>query len=116
VIYVQEQNEAAGAIDPIRQIISEGKLIRIIPKYKGGKLVTKEYVARGPVAAISTTTRNRLKIDDETRHISIWVDESSEQTRQIAKSYTADNKGLSRKERRTWHMVQRLLEEKAGLR
>jgi hypothetical protein len=30
VLYLQEQNEAAGTIDPIRQLISEGKLVRIV--------------------------------------------------------------------------------------
>lgn len=114
VVYVQEQNEAAGTIDPIRLLISEGKLIRIAPGYADGRRVTKKHVAYGPVAAISTTTKNRLKIDDETRHISIWVDESSEQTRRIAKSYTEQRERLSRNELRTWHMVHRLLERRVG--
>ncbi len=114
VVYVQEQNEAAGTIDPIRQLISEGKTVRIVPRHKNKELVTRELVARGPIAAISTTTRNRLKIDDETRHISIWVDESSRQTRQIAKAYTQQGQPLSSKELRAWHMVHRLLEKKVG--
>src|SRR5207244_4142240 len=116
VVYVQERNEAAGTIDPIRLLISEGKLIRIVPRYANGKLVTKKHVARGPVAAISTTTKNRLAIDDETRHISIWVDESSEQTRQIVKSYTKKNAHLRREELRTWQMVHRLLKKSVGTR
>lgn len=114
VIYVQEQNEAAGTIDPIRLLISEGKLVRIVSGFENGKRITKKHVARGPVAAIATTTKNRLQIDDETRHISIWVDESPEQTREIAKSYTQQGRPLSRKERRAWHMVQRLLKKKIG--
>jgi hypothetical protein len=71
-------------------------------------------VARGPVAAISTTTKNHLQIDDETRHISIWVDESKDQTRQIVKAYTKKKARLSHRELRTWHMVHRLLEERVG--
>ena len=115
VVYVQEQNEAAGTMDPIRLLISERKLIRIVTGYENGKRVTKKYVAHGPVAAISTTTKNRLQIDDETRHISIWVDESSEQTRRVTKSYTQRER-LSRKELRTWHMVHRLLERRVGVK
>jgi hypothetical protein len=114
VVYVQERNEAAGTVHPIRLLISENKLIRIVPGYEHGKRVLKKHVARGPVAAISTTTKNRLEIDDETRHISIWVDESSEQTYQIVKSYGKNNASLSRKELRTWHMVHRLLEKRVG--
>jgi hypothetical protein len=45
-------------------------------------------VATAPVAAISTMTKDRLKKDDETRHISIRIDESKEQTRKIVKAYT----------------------------
>ena len=37
VVYVQEQNEAAGTIDPIRLLISEGKLVRIVTRFEGGK-------------------------------------------------------------------------------
>jgi len=113
VVYVQEQNDAAGTIDPIRLLISEGKLIRRVTEFENGRRVNKKYVARGPVAAISTTTKNFLKIDDETRHISIWVDESPRQTLQILKSYTKAV-GLSHKELRTWRMVHRLLEKKVG--
>src|ERR1700730_3252427 len=69
VVYVQEQNEAAGTIHPMRLLISEGKLTRIVTSFEGGKRVTKSYVVRGPVAAISTTTKNRLEIDNETRHV-----------------------------------------------
>ena len=68
----------------------------------------------GLSSRLSTTTKNRLQIDDETRHISIWVDESSEQPRQIVKSYAKKQETLSRKERRTWHMVHCLLEKRVG--
>jgi hypothetical protein len=92
VVYLQERNDAAGNVHPIRLLISEGKLTRIVAGFKNGKRVTKKYVARGPVAAISTTTKNRLEIDDETRHISIWVDESKEQTRKIVRSYISERR------------------------
>jgi hypothetical protein len=116
VVYLQERNEAAGTIDPIRTLISEGKLIRIVPGFRNGKRVTKKYVARGPVAAISTTTKNHLLIDDETRHISCWCNESREQTREIVKSYVTKHETLSRREQRTWHMVHRLLKKRVGTR
>jgi len=114
VLYVQERNEAAGTLEEIRTLISEGKLIRIVSAFENGKRVTKKYVTDGPVSAISTTTKNTLQIDDETRHVSIWVDESNEQTRRIVKSYARQKERLSRKERRTWHMVHRLLEKRVG--
>ena len=114
VVYLQERNQAAGTIDPIRLLISEGKLVRIVPKFRGGRMVTTKVVARGPVAAISTTTKNRLKIDDETRHISIWIDETSGQTRKIVSSYTSHKELLSRRELRAWCEVHRQLETRLG--
>jgi len=113
VLYLQEQNDAAGAIDPIRNFISEGKLIRRVAEFENRKRVAKEHIAYGPIAAISTTTKNRLKIDDETRHISIWVDESPQQTLQIVQSYTK-SKHLNQKELKTWHEVHRELEKVVG--
>jgi hypothetical protein len=114
IIFVQEQNERAGTMDPIRLLISENKLVRIVAGFENGRRVTKKYVARGPVAAISTTTKNRLKIDDETRHVSIWVDESPKQTRNIVKMYTKRGDGLSCEELTVWRAVQLLLEKKTG--
>jgi hypothetical protein len=114
VVYLQERNDAAGTVHPIRLLISEGKLIRIVTGFENGKRVTKKYVARGPVAAISTTTKNRLEIDDETRHISIWVDESKDQTREIVRSYGGENKHLGRKELETFRMVHRILAKRIG--
>jgi hypothetical protein len=114
VVYLQERNEAVGAMDPLRLLISEGKLVRIVPKYQGGKLVTKKRTTRGPVAAISTTTKNRLKIDDETRHISIWVDESEKQTGKILDSQFSNGGRLRRKELEAWRMVHRILRKMIG--
>lgn len=114
IVYLQERNEAVGAMDPMRLLISEGKLVRIVPRYKGKKLVTNKRTTHGPVAAISTTTKNRLKIDDETRHISVWVDESEEQTRKILTSQFSDAGVLSRKELEIWRMVHRILRQMIG--
>jgi hypothetical protein len=113
-VYVPERNEAAGRMETLRLLISEGQVVRIVTKWIEGKLLTKKYVTRGPVAAISTSTKNRLEIDDETRHVSIWVDESSDQTRDIVRSYTEHKEHLSRKELRVWRTVHRLLEGLVG--
>ena len=114
VVYLQERNEIAGAIDPLRLLISEGEVVRFVPGFKNGKRVVTKHVARGPIAAISTSTKN-LKIDDETRHISIWIDESPRQTRDILRSYVEDRKRLSREDIEAWRRLHRLLAEKVGI-
>ena len=90
VVLVQERNKASGPVESVRTLISEGKLIRLVPTKVNGEWVTKKYVFNGPIASISTTTKDRLEIDDETRHISLWVDESAEQTNRIVHSYGYD--------------------------
>ena len=114
VLLIDERNAATGQTESVRILISEGRVTRQITAREHGQLVTKDYLARGPVAAISTTTKNRIQIDDETRHVSIWVDESREQTRAIVCSYT-ESRSLSADELRTWRMVHRLLEGRIGI-
>jgi hypothetical protein len=95
-------------------LISESKLIRTVTGWVDGALATKKYVARGPVAAISTTTKSGLQIDDETRHVSIFVNESPEQTRRIVRAYPKGSQRLPEEELDVWHMVQRVLERRAA--
>lgn len=114
VVYLQERNEAIGNVHPLRLLISEDKIIRRVTRWKHGKLVTKKYVAYGPVASISTGT-TQLKVDDRTRHISISPTDTPEQTRRIVKSYRQQTTGLSHRELKTWHVVQRLLEKRGNI-
>jgi hypothetical protein len=117
VVYIQERsNESGGTVHPMRLLISEQKLVRLITQWVDGKRVTKKYVANGPVAAISTTTKAGLEIDDETRHVSIFVDESPEQTRRIVRAYARQDRTLSEAELQTWQMVHRVIEERADLK
>jgi hypothetical protein len=113
IVYLQERNDSAGAIHPVRLLISEGRLVRIVTAREGKNLVTKRFVAEGPIASISTTTRNRLEIDDETRHISIWVDESAEQTRRVMQAYLSSEGPLLDREIAVWHEAHRLIAERA---
>src|SRR6266566_2607066 len=61
IIYLQERNQAAGAIHPSRLFISEGKLIHTVSERSGRGFSAAEHVAYGPVAFISTTTKTRSK-------------------------------------------------------
>ena len=55
-------------------------------------------ITKGPVAAISTTTRDKVEVDDETRHLSIWADKSPEQTTRIMEAALEEQPGLSEEE------------------
>jgi hypothetical protein len=114
VVYLQERNDSAGAIHPVRLLISEGCLVRIVTVREGKNLVTKRFVAEGPIASVSTTTKNRLEIDDETRHVSVWVDESAEQTRRVMQAYLSPEGPLLDREIGVWHEAHRLIAERAS--
>lgn len=91
--------------------MSEGKLVHWYTSSKRGNRETRDEVTGGPVACISTTTENRLKIDDESRHLSLWLDESEDQTRRIAAAYAAERpERIAPKQMLAWIAVQKLLE------
>ena len=116
VIYLQEHSDKSRAAHPGRLLLSEGKLIHWVVTPGHGGMGTQRQVTAGPVACISTTTADRLAIDDESRHISIWIDESRKQTRQIAEDYDSEEVRLDVESLRVWKQVQRLLEERANYR
>ncbi len=113
VIYDQERDDAGRAARPMRLLISEDKLVKMVTEWVGGQRQARRYVARGPVASISTTNRNNIQVDDLNRHLSIFMDTSPEQTREIMRQYTKPTSRLTREELRTWRTVQELLKEKA---
>jgi len=113
VIYIQEESEAANTAHPTRLLISENKLVRLVTTKTGPEFRTKRYETKGPIACVSTTTQDRLAIDDETRHISIWVDESEEQTKKIIAGSLDAQHDLSEEELGTWREVQNMLAEQA---
>jgi hypothetical protein len=116
IVYVKERNDSAGPVNPTRLLISEKQLVHWVTVKKGGHFVREKRVTKGPIASISTTTQDRVQVDDETRHVSIWLDETPEQTTRIMHAALAKGAGLSAKERKVWHEVQRLLAKKAAVR
>src|SRR6266852_4018003 len=45
IVYLQERNDAAGTVEPIRLLISEGQLKRTVTVRKDGQLTTEVFVA-----------------------------------------------------------------------
>ena len=116
IIYLQEENTAAGNVHPARLLISENKLIRQVTARRGGQWITEQQITEGPVACISTTTKDRLEVDDESRHISLWVNESQGQTRQILRSIIDGNEGLRLDELCVLRGMQTFFRERANSR
>ena len=68
----------------LRQLMSEGRLdYPVVMKQDDGPPITVPVQKEGPVAFLVTTTRNQLNFENETRVISIEVDESEAQTKRV---------------------------------
>lgn len=115
-VYVKERNETAGPVHPTRLLISERELVHIVTVKKHGRFVSERRVTKGPIASISTTTQDRVEMDDETRHISVWLDETPKQTAKIMAAAIDQQDGLEAPEMKVWHEVQRLIKKRAALR
>jgi hypothetical protein len=68
----------------VRTLLSEGQLIYdVTERGDDGKMGTRRIVKRGPTNLIVTTTADNLHHENETRLLSLPVDESEEQTRAV---------------------------------
>lgn len=111
VLYFYEIDGRSRSVHPNRLLLSEGKLVHWYTSSNRRSRETREEVTGGPVACVSTTTQDRLKIDDESRHLSLWLDESADQTRRIAAAYASrTSPKLAPKQTLAWIAVQKLLE------
>lgn len=92
----------------IRTLLSEGSLeYEFVEKTSEGlrpRRITKE----GPTGFITTTTRDKLHAENETRYLSITVTDTREQTRRIFRAL-ADG-SAEEPDRGRWHALQAWLE------
>ncbi len=86
ILYLQEYRGGKDAQLLLRLLQSEGRITHeyasVIGKSRGTQLAEQV----GSPVVLTTTTDERVYPDDETRFLSIWVDESPAQTLAIAKS------------------------------
>jgi hypothetical protein len=115
VVYVKERNEAAGPVHPTRLLISEIELVHWVTARHRGRFIQKRRVTKGPIASVSTTTKDRVEVDDETRNVSVWLDETPEQTARIMQAAFVRERILDKKELKVWHEVQRLIKNRAQI-
>lgn len=113
VLYQQELDLKSAAMRQVRQLISEGRLIRTTTVKRDGRFAPETFIAEGPIAAISTTTKRQLAIDEETRHLSLFVDESRQQTRRVMGAAFRQTTPLSEHEIRIWERAHDLLARRA---
>jgi len=84
-----DSDETAEATRALRQMISAGRLTKLMPVKKDGEIVTLRIEQDGPIAYVETTTLTRIFEEDLNRCILIQTDEQPEQTRRILKTLAA---------------------------
>ena len=98
-----------------REMISSGRLSKLLPMKLGDRLTTELVEQEGPIAFVESTTLGEVFAEDENRALPLYTDERPEQTRRIltalANSYAVQ--ALSGRDpgrvRQVHHACQRLL-------
>lgn len=114
IIVIFEKHGGEKADYSIRSFQSEKKLKIQVPikDPDTGQFVTKENVVDGPVGFITTTTDAQIHNENETRVLSLYPDESQEQTERIFDVINAKyqgNSGIPEAELNKWRNIQRIL-------
>ncbi|MEN6405266.1 MAG: hypothetical protein ABFC77_02220 [Thermoguttaceae bacterium] len=78
-----ENDDTAEATRALREMLSEGKLSKLLPIKKDGRPETVLVQQDGPIAYVETTTLTKIFNEDANRCILLNSDETPEQTRRI---------------------------------
>jgi Toprim domain len=106
------QDEAKFQDYLLRELMSEGKLEYMVPIKHGNAIETHTVTKHGPVAFIVTTTRNTLNPENETRMLSLEINDSEEQTREVLQKVALTegyNRAPYEADYKPWHDFQRWL-------
>ncbi|MBT3368877.1 MAG: MarR family transcriptional regulator [Nitrospina sp.] len=109
-----ERKKDSGFSYVIRNLLSEGRAVHQVTQKSGsGKFQTQNRTVEGPISLITTTTRERLEKQIESRMISISPDESTIQTRQILAKTAAiaanGTPGIDKKQIAAWQLFHKNL-------
>jgi hypothetical protein len=113
MLVIAEANGSEDSSYAIRTLLSEHRLTyEVVEKdEQTGKSHTRQIEKEGPTGFLTTTTLPRLHPENETRLITLAIDESEEQTRSIMKSIAAGFKnGRCEVDFATWINAQRILQ------
>lgn len=111
VLYEDAGIEGDWAELLLRTLLSEG-CIRYETVETGGKEIFAKMIERkGPTGLIITTTKGRLHPENETRLVSLTVQETPEQTKSIFRAIAREDES-EEPDLEPWHALQRWLEPK----
>jgi hypothetical protein len=97
----------------LRELMSEGRIRHSTVQKVGNELVAVTLEKEGPVAFLVTTTKSKLHAENETRMLSLEIDDSEQQTKNVL-AKVAQVEGLNHPATQvkyeTWQDFQRWLE------
>lgn len=99
ILLICETEGAERAEYDLRVLQSEGRLIVHYVTKVNGELKTVEKIVEGPAATITTTTRESIHPENETRLLEIAIDDSVEQTVRIIALQKKQRSGCVDKDR-----------------
>jgi hypothetical protein len=110
-----ENDERAEATRALREMLSSGKLVKLMPTKIDGRITTEQIEQEGPIAYVESTTLSKVFDEDSNRCILLQTDERENQTRRILRTLA---EGRSSQERfvgkdkiiEVHHALQRALE------
>jgi len=91
----REDDESAEATRALREMISSGKLSKLIPMKVEGKYVTQTIDQLGPIAFIETTTLTKIFDEDANRCLLLSADERTQQTTAVVNRLATEYGGLA---------------------
>jgi hypothetical protein len=112
-----ENDDKAEATRALREMLSAGRLTKMMPMKVGGEIVTVTIEQEGPIAFVESTTAARVFEEDANRCILLSTDERRSQTKTIMRRLALHASGKVRSEGprvvALHHAAQRLLERRA---
>jgi hypothetical protein len=96
----------------LRELISEGRINHVTPQKIGDQIVSVTIQKEGPVAFLVTTTKAKLHPENETRMLSLEIDDTEKQTKNVLRK-VAEVRGLNHPcviDYEPWRNFQRWLE------
>jgi hypothetical protein len=91
----RDDDEVAEATRALREMLSSGRLSKLMPVKFGAELQTVLIEQEGPIAYVESTTKTRVFAEDENRCITLFTDERDEQTRRVMKSLARGHAGIA---------------------
>jgi hypothetical protein len=114
----KEDDDTAEATRALREMLSSGRLTKMMPAKNGQTIETQLIEQDGPIAYCETTTLGDIFDEDANRCLLLQTDESEAQTRRITRAIAERHtmpKADSDRIRQVHHAMQRLLPKGASV-